>query len=198
MITINNKDTGIHVYGDAFHFNSKFKGFTLSVVQETDNIRINMFTNRKLGWWPGLIDDYDKANADFKAFVVKYLDTQDHYLLDKFNRSSGGVEVSDVFISGLYSEGLTYLTTQINFSLDAHSFHGSVYTHEFIDIYKRLNSAITDFIQRYKKQQGISITDVRKYASWKRYVNEMREDYFKSEAHEEWKKNQWISDDLPF
>jgi hypothetical protein len=198
MITINNKQTGIHVYGDTFHFTSKFKGFTLGIMQETDNIRINLFMSRKLGWWPGLVKDIHQTNADFKAFVIKYLDTQDHNLLNKFNGSLGGVEVGEVFISGTFMKGQTYLTTQIHFSLETYSFHNSIYTHEFISIYKKLNSAITDFIQRYKKQQGISITDVRKYASWKRYVNEMREDYFKSEAHEEWKKNQWISDDLPF
>lgn len=199
MITINNKDTSIHIYSDMFHFNSKFKGFTLSIAQESDNIRINMFVTRKLGWWPGLIDDHDKVNADFKAFVVKHLDTQDHQLLHRINRCSGSVEVTDVFISGLYNQGLTYLTTQINFSIDAYNFHDSVYTHEFIYIHKCLNDALTDFIQRYKKQQGISIKDVRKYASWKRYVNQMREDYLNSEAYKVWKKKQWtVDDDLPF
>lgn len=198
MITINNKQTGIHIYGDAFHFTSKFKGFTLSIVQETDNIRINLFMNRKLGWWPCLVKDIDQMNADFKAFVTKYLDTQYNYLLDKFNSSSGGVEVSDVFISGSGDKGHTYLTTQINFSLETHSFHDSVYTHEFISIYKKLNGALTDFIQRYKKQEGISIKEVRKFASWKRYVHKMREDYFNSEEHKNWKKTQWVDDDLPF
>lgn len=196
MITINNKDTGIHIYGEAFHFTSKFKGFTLGVVQETDNIRINLFMNRKLGWWPGLVKDIHQTNADFQAFVTKYLDTLDHNLLNKFNGSLGDVKVGEVFISG--PAGRAHLVTQIHFSLETYSFHNSIYTHEFISIYKKLNSAITDFMQRYKKQEDISITDVRKYASWKRYVNEMRKDYFKSEAHEEWKKKAWVVDDLPF
>lgn len=197
MITINNRDTGIHIYGDTFHYCSKFKGFTLSIIRETDNIRITLSANRKLGWWPGLIEDKKQLNADFLAFATKYFDTLDSYLLAKFKRHSGGFGVGDINIAGNPGTDNMYLTTYLNFTLEGFSFNHDMYTHEFIDLYKRYNSALTDFIQRYKKQNDISIKDVRKYASWKRYVKELRDVYLKSDVAKEWK---WrlLDDNLPF